>query len=196
MYTCKISTLATLLAIIWGLASGAEAQFAHQPQDQGTAITAAAPKRRGLRWWERSRPAMTNAAEQLAFANALLEEGRLSSAARHYRILTYAWPNAPEAPMAQFKYAGILHQRGRYTKAFDEYQYLLDTYAGFFPYEKVLEEQYAIADRVATRRKRLLFIPYQDEAEAVPMFEQLLINAPRWPRAPETHLGSSQRLPL
>lgn len=145
----------------------------------------AAKPRRALHWWERRQPAADNPAAQLQLADQLRADGQLRGAARHYRILTFAWPNAPEAPVAQFKYAGILQERGKYQQAFDEYQYLLDTYAGFFPYDEVLEQQYVIADTIATRRKRLLFVSYQDEEEAIPMFEQLIANAPAWKRAAE-----------
>ncbi len=180
----KISLL--FLAVLLA-AAPLSAQFSGtEPAGAGMpAVPAAAKSRRSLHWWERRQPAADNPTAQLQLADQLRAEGRLRSAARHYRILTFAWPNAPEAPMAQFRYAGILQQRAQYKRAFEEYQYLLDTYAGFFPYEEVLEQQYAIADHIATRRKRLLFVAYQDEAEAIPMFEQLVANAPSWKRAAE-----------
>lgn len=154
-------------------------------EPRGTPAASSTKPKRALHWWERRRPAAESAAAQLQLADQLRAAGRLRSAARHYRILTYAWPNAPEAPIAQFRYAGILQQRAQHQKAFDEYQYLLDTYAGFFPYEEALEQQYAIANHIATRQKRLLFVTYQDEEEAIPMFERLVATAPAWKRTAE-----------
>lgn len=185
MHSVKKISLLGLAMLLAAAPLSAQFSGAEPPGAGMPAAPAAAKPRRALHWWERRQPAESTPTAQLKLADQLRAEGSLRSAARHYRILTFAWPNAPEAPIAQFRYAGILQQRGQYKQAFEEYQYLLDTYAGFFPYDEVLEQQYAIADHIATRRKRLLFVAYQDEAEAIPMFEQIVANAPAWKRAAE-----------
>ncbi len=174
--------------IMMAIATPLFAQFEALPNAAPHSTAANKPSnitRRSRHWWERRAPAKATAPEQLDYADQLLAEDRLSAAARHYRILTFAWPNSSEAPIAQFKYAEILQRREKYQKAFDEYQYLLDAYAGFCAYDAVLEQQYIIANTIATRHKRVLFVAYQDEEEAIPMFEQLIINAPSWHRAAE-----------
>lgn len=164
----------------------APAQFAAPPPPIKTISQTSKPaSSRKLHWWEKRQPAAATPKDLLALADSLAEEGKLRSAATHYRALTYAWPDAKEASIAQFKYAGILHKQGKHKKAFDEYQYLLTTYAGFVPYDTVLEQQYAIAYEILNKRKRLLFFSYENEEEAIPMLEQIIANAPAWRLAPD-----------
>ncbi len=142
-------------------------------------------KKHQLAWWESARPAQPTAAAQLAYANELQASGHLIKASRQYRAITYAWPQSPEAPLAQYNYAQLLERRGKPESAFEEYQYLLESYAGFVPYEEILERQYGIADRRATQPRRFLFFSYHAPEEAIPLFEILIRNAPRWQRAAE-----------
>lgn len=147
--------------------------------------TSAKKEKHQLHWWESKIPARTNAAEQLAYAHALKEAGHLRHAAKEYRKLVFAWPDAPEAPMAQYNYAQWLTQREKYAKAFDEYQYLIETYAGYIPYDEVLDKQYAMADALATRDRYFLFFKFHTPEEAIPLFETLIQNGPQWSRASE-----------
>lgn len=144
-----------------------------------------AKEKHQLHWWESKTPARLTAAEQLVYANSLKEAGSLRRAAREYRKLVFAWPDAPEAPVAQLNYAQWLQERGKYTKAFNEYQYLLQTYAGYIPYDLVLEKQYAAADVLATRDRYFLFFKFQTPEEAIPLFETMIQNGPQWSRASE-----------
>ena len=66
-------------------------------------------------------------------------------------------------------------------------QYLIEYYAGSFPYEGVLERQFRIAQRVMTGRQgKLLFLPgFPAPERAVPMFRKIVENAPNWKKAPE-----------
>ncbi len=144
------------------------------------------PNRKKPRWFRG--PATTNATEQLAYANELLRQpGKRRDAEKQYLELVHEWPQSPEAPLAQMAYAGLLEERGKLQKAFDECQYLIEYYAGSFPYEGVLERQFRIANRVMTaKRGDFLFLPGFDAPErAVPMFRRIVRNAPSWEKAPE-----------
>ncbi|NLB60032.1 MAG: hypothetical protein GX806_03010 [Lentisphaerae bacterium] len=146
---------------------------------------AAAQKKRQLAWWESARPAQPTPAAQLVYAHSLRDAGRLIAASKQYRAITYAWPHSPEASLAQYNYAQLLERRGKELEAFAEYQYLLETYAGFVSYEEIIERQYGIADRYATRPRRFLGFRYQTPEEAIPLFETLIQNAPHGKYAAE-----------
>ena len=142
-------------------------------------------KKHELFWWESSRASQSTPEAQLAYADALREEGRLIFASKQYRALTYTWPQSPEAPQAQYRFAQLLEERGKDKYAFEEYQYLLEAYAGFVPYEEVLDHQYGIADRLATETRYFLFFSYQSPEDAIPFFETLIQNGPQWKRSLE-----------
>lgn len=133
------------------------------------------------------RPARETPADQLAYADALLAEGRVKKAARQYRALVHKWHHADEAPRAQLAYAQLLEKRGKHEKAFEEYQYLVDFYVGLFPFDDVLDRQFRLANAVAAERHLTFFVFRGVEAPelAIPLFEKILRNAPQWPRTPE-----------
>lgn len=133
------------------------------------------------------RPAKKNASDQLAYAEALRVQGEQRKAARHYRALVHTWHDAAEAPAAQFFYAKLLMARGKYVKAFEEFQYLMDHYVGHFPYDEVLNAQFRIANHVRTARRLAVFgwAGFAAPERALPLFEQIVENGPRWERAPE-----------
>ena len=130
-------------------------------------------------WWESRKPCKSNPDEQLIYTNQLKDSGHLRKASSQYRALVYTWPQSSEAPVAQFNYAGCMYKRNKLINAFDEYQFLLDTYPGFSPYEEVVERQYAIADAIATRKRHFLFFPYRTPEKAISLFQQLIRNAPQ-----------------
>ncbi|MBI2437413.1 MAG: tetratricopeptide repeat protein [Lentisphaerae bacterium] len=141
--------------------------------------------RHSLHWWERYRPAEATPETQLAWANALKEAGHTIRASKACLALVNAWPESAQAPVAQLIYCKLLEQRGKRNKAFEEYQFLVEAYAGFFPYEQVMESMYSIADVRATRDRRFLFFKYQSPEEAIPLFEKLIQNGTQWKRAAE-----------
>ena len=133
------------------------------------------------------RPAQKTPAAQLAYAQSLEAAGRLIRATRQYLALVHTWHESPEAITAERACAAVLEKRGRYVRAFDEYQYLIDNFAGHFPYEEILDRQLRIARFVSTRRRgKFLFFPgFKSSGDALPLFEKLVQNAPHWEQAPE-----------
>ncbi len=144
-------------------------------------------KEHKLHWWEKwfTHPYESTPQKQLAYADELRAQGKLRKAANEYRALVYAWPDSEEAPLAQFRMSEILAERRKYQRAFDEYQYLLLAYPGAVPYHKILENQYKIADTVATNIHRFIFIKWESPEEAIPMFEKIIENGINWTNAPE-----------
>ncbi len=133
------------------------------------------------------RPAESDPESQLAYSDELRENNRPRGAMRQYRALVRHWPNSREAPRAQYKYARLLEERGRESRAFDEYQTLIDDYAGQFPYSDVLERQLRIAKgHLEERRGRIFFFRgFTSPERAIPKLENIIDNAPQWGRAPE-----------
>jgi outer membrane protein assembly factor BamD (BamD/ComL family) len=140
--------------------------------------------KRGVHWYRH--PARDTAAEQEAYAFSLYEKNRLRAAANAYQSLVYAWPDSPQAVAAQLALAKIQQQREKYDKAFTEYQYLIDNYAGKFNYPEVLQLQFQIANYLMTaKRGQFLFFPgFEAPERALPLFESIIRNAPSWDKAP------------
>ena len=127
---------------------------------------------------------------QLEHAVALQEQGRLRAAGRHFNALVHQWPDADEAAEAQLALARVFRMRGRYERAFREYQYLVEHYAGEFPYKQVLSEQLDAARSVMEQRRgNFLFLPgFQSPERAIPLFKIVIANGPNWSEIPEIRL--------
>lgn len=126
-------------------------------------------------------------AEQLAYANELRDGNHFRLAIKQYDALVHTWHESPEAPKAQIALARLRELREQYERAFEEYQYLIEYFAGDFDYESVIEAQFRMANALRTvRHGDILFFPgYTRPEDALPKFEQIVKNAPRWKRAPE-----------
>jgi len=134
-----------------------------------------------------NRVSKSDSAAQLAYAQDLAARGKKKAAGKAYRALVIRWPGSPEAATAQYGYAQYLDDRGKFLEAFDEYQVLMDKYVGQFPYDEVLQRQFDIAKFILSKRKGkfLLFGGFKAPERAVPLFEKVVRNAPRWKNAPE-----------
>jgi len=146
------------------------------------------------------RPARTNPADQLVYAEQLREAGNIRAAMRQFRALTIFWPQSKEAPTAQYQYAQLLDDRKDYDKAFEEYQYLVDHYASMFPYDEVLNRQFTIAvHEMDRKRAKFLFLPgFSAPERAIPMLSNIVTNGPNWAKAAETQylIGRAHELAL
>lgn len=142
----------------------------------------------GKRGWHLFvRPAMRTPQRQLEYADQLAQVGRTGKAMKQYLALTIYWPESSEAGKAQYKYSKYWDERGKFLKAFDEYQRLFDKYIGTFPYDEVLQRQFEIAVCLMnTKKGHWLFFPgFSAPERAIPLFEKMLLNGPQWPKAPE-----------
>ncbi len=131
-----------------------------------------------------TRPRHQRAEEELADAVRLHDAGRHRAAIRRYRTVVANWPDASEAVVAQQRLAEVREQRGALEKAFDEYQYLIRHYGGRFPYQPVIERQYAIVMRLAIE-PRGMFRTLHSTQDVLEKLETLRNNAPTWERAPQ-----------
>jgi tetratricopeptide (TPR) repeat protein len=146
----------------------------------------AEPERKEPSFWHS--PARDTPAAQLALAASVEKQGRISRAIRANRSLVHRWHEAQEAALAQQNLARLLESAGRYEDAFLEYQYLIAYFPGRFPFLDALDHQYRIANILRAQRPTFLGL-HLDSLEGVrKMYERLLINGPRWEKAPEVAL--------
>ena len=144
------------------------------------AKTEPAVERKSSSWFHR--PKKDTPAEQLAYADSLRDAGRDSRAASQYSALVHEWHESPEAPRAQFEYAKLLEKQGDYAEAFDEYEYLIRNFVSGFSFNEVVDRQYRVANAIMSTPGRFLWIieTAPDYEKALPLFEKIVANAPRW----------------
>jgi TolA-binding protein len=170
---------ALLLAATGGLRAQVEPQGPrHTPESDE-------PQRKSPSFF--NRPAEDAPERQFGLAELLRAEDRRYSALRAYSALVRNWPESEQAPRAQLALARMYFDRARYTRAFDEYQYLIEFFPGRYPFEDVLGQQFAIANHVRNQRHARFWLVrgYTSPEQAIPLYETVVKNAPRWDRAPE-----------
>jgi len=116
-----------------------------------------------------------------------VREDKLKKAIKHTEYLVTAWPDHPLAKDAQRLQGDLYFSREQYEEAFQSYQKLIDYFAGQFDYESVLRQQLEAARKLENKVYKALFglTSYQQPKEAVPLYRQLLTNAPRMKEAPQ-----------
>ncbi len=115
-----------------------------------------------------------------------LESGKhLKQAIKAANALVRTWHHTPEAAQAQLAVARLNEARDNPVAAFDEYQYLIDHFAGMFPFQQVLERQYQIANHLLTPPKTFLGLVLNSMEDVRLRFEQIVRNAPNGERAPD-----------
>ncbi len=123
-------------------------------------------------------------AKQLAYTRQAYKDGRLRRARKGYEALIRKWPTSKEAAQAQLFLAQLYEERKNYDRAFQEYQYLLTFYAGFCPYNEVLDHQYKLANVLRSDNRSMFgWLLSEPDANRI-RYEQIVRNAPRAPLAP------------
>jgi len=141
-----------------------------------------APQRKGMEVF--AKPKKSNPGEQFIFANELEAAGKTEAAIKQYRYLVLKWPEVDEAPRAQLKRAQLLEKVGKPEDAFEVYQQLINKYAGLFPYEEVLQRQFAIAEAIETSRGKFLGIAtFRTPERSLPLYRAIVGNAPSWEKS-------------
>jgi outer membrane protein assembly factor BamD (BamD/ComL family) len=122
-----------------------------------------------------------------ALAQEDVQKGRLKRAIQHAENLVQAWPDHPLAVDAQRLQGDLLFAREEYQEAFQAYQDLIDGFAGEFDYQSVLRQQLEAARKLENKVYKAFFglSTYQNPSQAVPLYRQLLTNAPRMNEAPQ-----------
>lgn len=134
-------------------------------------------------------PAMTNATEQLAYAEACRQEGSWRTARRAYDALVREWPASPEAPLAQEKLAEMyLSHYLEYDEAFEEYKYLLDYYSSQCDYDATVKKLYDVAKLMEEEGKTFMFFRFANTVDVRRAFEAVVLRSPGADFAPAAML--------
>jgi len=167
-----------------------------QAQQAGPAPAPAEPKakertERKKPGWLFHHPKAKTPGDQLEYANGLLATGHRREAAKQYYALVCTWHESPQAPAAQLAYAKLVEDRGDSLDAFNEFQYLIDHFAGRFPFDEALDHQFRIANDIMTARHGTMFVfrGYTTPERALPLFEQIVKNGPGWGHTPEVQFN-------
>ena len=138
-------------------------------------------------WFSFTKPAEKTPEAEFERAEKFRAAGDFKSAGRAFYALTITWPRAPQAAVAQQRYAEMLAAREKFEDAFEQFDRLIDRYLGSFDYTAIIEAQFGIAQKIMSQRKGkvLLFGGFKAPERAIPLFESILKHAPRWPGAPE-----------
>ena len=142
------------------------------------------PERKEPRWFAFiNGPNRDNAADQFAYCEELLADGRYSKARKHLDALVREWPLSPEAPKAQLKLAEVLlNNLLYYEDAFAEYRYLLDFYSLQCDYDGIADKLYQVAGVMQREGKEVMFIRFANTVDVRRAYEACVLHAPgaRW----------------
>lgn len=131
---------------------------------------------------------------QEAEAEAMLETGKSKldagsrgSANRTFKKIIKSFPNAKATGEARYLRGQILMSRGRWSKAFDNYQQLLIRHPNYENFDLVIGAQFECATALmeGARGRILWVIPgFRQYDKAIRQFEQIVRNAPYGDYAP------------
>ena len=142
--------------------------------------------------------AKKNALEQFDYAAQFGKAKQWEQALREYRKVVRYFPDSILAPKAQFMVGDCYEQLGRLSKAFDQYQLVLEKYPSFSDPEEVIRRQFAIASAFYGGRKRaapLIRIRIlSGRSQAIRLYEQIALNAPFSPVAEEAKFRAGELL--
>lgn len=115
-----------------------------------------------------------------------LANENLKRAIKHTENLVKAWPDHPLAVEAQRLQGDLYFAREEYQSAFNSYQELIDNFAGEFDYQAVLRQQLEASRKLENKVYKSFFglSTYTKPSNAVPLYRQLLTNAPQMREAP------------
>ncbi len=137
------------------------------------------------------RPVESTPEAQWQRVQRLEAEKETKRAIRAANALVRTWHHTAEAALAQLAIARLYEARDNTDAAFNEYQYLIDHFAGLFPFQQVLERQYQIANHMLAPPKSFLGLQLNSMEETRLRFEQIAQNAPNWERTPDALLKAA-----
>ena len=114
-------------------------------------------------------------------ARAAEERGAQRAALGDYKRVFKDYPASQYAPEARYRTGLLYMKRGRYDRAFEEFDIILRGYPTYGNFNLLLGQQYEIASAYVNgyRRKILGFIPgWTNRSKGTQYFERLVFNAP------------------
>jgi heat-inducible transcriptional repressor len=125
------------------------------------------------------RAAEIEAGDLLRQAQDAEAAGKSGTAASGYKRVVDRYPLTSFAPMAMFRLASTYEREGKFSKAFETYQELVDTYKQSAQFSESIDRQIAIATQSRTEKLgSFLGIPKKlDRSEQIDMFQKVISNA-------------------
>lgn len=116
--------------------------------------------------------------------------GRISQARSIYRDILLRHQFSSHAPVAKFRLAAAYEREGKYAKAFETYQELVETYRQSRQFGEAVDRQYAIAKLARTEKIGSFFgiSKKMGSSQVIEMYQKVIDNAPRGPHAAEAQL--------
>jgi outer membrane protein assembly factor BamD len=128
-----------------------------------------------------------NALDLMNKARTDEEKGSRSSAMSRYEEVAKKYPNSVYAPEALYRAARIRQARRQYFKAFDAYQDVVSRYPNSPHFNKIVGEQYLIANGLLDGKRPRYFgvIPgFQNRSKGIVYLEKIVETAPYSDYAP------------
>jgi outer membrane protein assembly factor BamD len=116
--------------------------------------------------------------EQLAFAKGYFEAKDYTTASNEFRKLVKYFPDAKEAPEAQFYLGACLEELNKLYEAYQAYQKIIDKYPFSQRTDDVLKQEYMVAQKLVDYRTKVIGIDFTGENAAVEIFKKVIENAP------------------
>jgi len=116
--------------------------------------------------------------EQLKFALGYFEIKDYETAYNEFKKLVKYYPDALEAPEAQFYMGRCLEETEKFYEAFQAYQKVIDKYPFTERTDDVLQQEYIVAQRLLDYRKNVVGINFTGENAALEIFHKVIENAP------------------
>jgi len=116
--------------------------------------------------------------EQLAFAKTYYDAKDYETAMQEFKKLIKHYPDAIEAPEAQFYLGLCLEDLDKYYEAYQAYQKVVAKYPFSTRTQDVLEREYIVAQKLVDYRTSFVGINMTGENAAVEIFRQIIENAP------------------
>jgi outer membrane protein assembly factor BamD len=116
--------------------------------------------------------------EQLNFAKSYYEAKDYAVAIKEFSKLIKYYPDAVEAPEAQYYYGLCLEETGKYYDAFQAYQKVISKYPFSTRTEDVLQQEYIVAQKLIDYRTNFVGINMTGENAAIEVFRKIVENAP------------------
>jgi outer membrane protein assembly factor BamD len=116
--------------------------------------------------------------EQLIFAKSYFDAKDYATALNEFKKLIKYYPDAVEAPEAQYYYGLCLEEMGKYYDAYQAYQKIINKYPFSTRTEDVLQQEYIVAQKLIDYRTSFVGINMTGENAAIEVYRKIIENAP------------------
>ncbi len=116
--------------------------------------------------------------EQLNFAKSYYDVKDYVTALNEYKKLIKYYPDAVEAPEAQYYMGLCLEELTKYYEAYQAYQKIIEKYPFSQRTDDVLQREYIVAQKLLDYRSKVVGIDFTGENAAIEIFKKIIENAP------------------